>query len=189
MTKRKVIVITDGDRVAKKVVERVAKNIGGRAISISAGNPTPITGEEIAEAIKETPYDPVLVMVDDCGSQLQANGETALAVLAQHPDIEILGVVAVASNTAKVHGVPVTSSVTRDGEVINGPVDKDGKPEAPGHVRVEGDTVDILNQLPIPIVIGIGDLGKMNDADLEEEGAQITTRAVEEILTRSNFVH
>ncbi|MGD8401098.1 MAG: stage V sporulation protein AE, partial [Bacillota bacterium] len=69
MTKRKVVVITDGDRVAQKVVAKVAQNVGGRVISLSGGNPTPVSGREIAAAIKQTPHDPVLVMIDDCGCQ------------------------------------------------------------------------------------------------------------------------
>ncbi|GGK15291.1 hypothetical protein GCM10010965_05310 [Caldalkalibacillus thermarum] len=49
--KRHVIMITDGDDVAKQVIEQVAKDIGGRCITLSAGNPTPISGEEIVELI------------------------------------------------------------------------------------------------------------------------------------------
>jgi stage V sporulation protein AE len=187
--KRKIVVLTDGDRVARKVVEKVARNVGGRAISLSAGNPTLATGEEIAAAVKETPYDPVLVMVDDCGRRGKGRGEQVLEFLAKDPGIEILGVVAVASNTTKVEGVPVDASVSRAGEVVEVPVDKDGYPEPSGHRKVEGDTVDVINRLQIPIVIGVGDLGKMKDADLVEKGARITTEAVREILERSNFQH
>ncbi len=187
MTNRKIIVLTDGDRVAKKVVEKVAQNIGGRAISMSAGNPTPVTGSEIAAAVKETPYDPVLVMVDDCGSCYKGSGEKALEELANDPELDILGVVAVASDTSNVEGIPVTASVSRDGKVVPGPVDKIGNPEPDGHSKVEGDTVDVINQLHVPVVIGLGDLGKMDDADLVEEGAKITTLAVEEILKRNNI--
>jgi stage V sporulation protein AE len=81
----------------------------------------------------------------------------------------------------------VTAAVTREGQVVGVPVDKDGNPEPEGHRRVEGDTVDILNQLPVPLVIGLGDLGKMNDADLLEDGARITTIAVQEVLARRGF--
>lgn len=185
MTKRKVVVITDGDRAAQRVVEKVAQNVGGRAISLSAGNPTSISGEEIADAVKSTPYDPVLVMVDDCGSRKKSYGEQALEVLAKDPEIEIIGVVAVASNTSKVEGVPVNASVCNDGSIVQEPVDKDGFPEPVGHRKVEGDTVDIINRLKIPVIIGLGDLGKMNDADLVEDGARITTIAVQEILRRN----
>jgi stage V sporulation protein AE len=186
MAKRKVIVVTDGDRVAQKVVEKVAQNIGGRAISFSGGNPTRISGDKIAALVKETPYDPVLVMVDDCGSNEQGNGEKALKALASDPELDILGVLAVASNTAAVGGVPVTASVTREGKIVGNPVDKDGNPESGPDNTIKGDTVDVINQLEIPVVIGIGDLGKMDDADLVTDGARITTLAVQEILNRSS---
>jgi stage V sporulation protein AE len=185
--KRKIVVITDGDRVAQKVVEKVAHNVGGRSISFSGGNPTNAQGKEISAAIKKAAYDPVLVMVDDCGCKGEGKGETILRTLAADPDLQILGVVAVASNTAGVDGVPITASITREGNIVNVPVDKDGYPEAAGHTKVEGDTVDVLSQLNIPIIVGVGDLGKMDDADLVEDGAKITTLAVQEILKRSNF--
>ena len=187
MTKRKVIVITDGDRVAQQVVEQVAKNVGGRAVSLSGGNPTRVTGSQIAAAVKETPYDPVLVMVDDCGDSGMGSGETALEELIRDPEIEILGALAVASNTAHADGARVDAAVTRDWKVIGEPVDKEGLAEPAGHSRVEGDTTASLDRLKIPIVIGIGDLGKMDDADLVADGAVITTKAVQEILRRSNF--
>lgn len=185
--KRKIVIITDGDRVAQKVVERVARNVGGRSISLSGGNPTRTSGAEISAAIKRTPHDPVLVMVDDCGESGAGRGEQVLEYLARDPELEILGVIAVASNTAKVQGVPVTASVTREGKIVKVPVDKDGIPEAEGHRIVEGDTVDVLNRIQIPVVIGIGDLGKMKDADLLENGAKITTIAVQEILRRNQI--
>ncbi|HHW49425.1 MAG TPA: stage V sporulation protein AE, partial [Clostridiaceae bacterium] len=46
MEKRKVILVTDGDSVAKEAVEIAASNIGARCISDSAGNPTVLTGQE-----------------------------------------------------------------------------------------------------------------------------------------------
>jgi stage V sporulation protein AE len=189
MTKRRIIVVTDGDRVAQKVVEKVAQNIGGRAISFSGGNPTRISGDKIAALVKEAPHDPVLVMVDDCGSSEQGNGEKALKALASDPELEILGVLAVASNTAAVDGVQVSASVTRDGQIVEEPVDKDGNPESGTNKEIKGDTVDIINELPIPVVIGIGDLGKMDDADRVSDGAKITTLAVQEILRRSENRH
>ena len=45
-----------------------------------------------------------------------------------------------------------------------------------------GDTVDILEELSIPIVIGIGDIGKMNGHDNYHAGAKITSKALEYIL-------
>lgn len=189
MANRKVVIITDGDRVAQKVVEKVARNVGGRAISYSGGNPTLAQGTQIAAAVKKAAHDPVLVMVDDCGCQGEGRGEKVLKTLAADPEIDILGVVAVASNTSHVDGVPVTVSITREGSIVDLPVDKDGNPEPNGHHKVEGDTVDVLNHLNIPLVVGVGDLGKMEDADLVEDGAKITTLAVEEVLKRSNYKH
>lgn len=68
------------------------------------------------------------------------------------------------------------------GQRVYGPVDKDGIPEPAGRYKVEGDTVDILNCLDVPVIVGVGDLGKMDDADRQEEGARITTAAVQEVL-------
>ncbi|HBG17323.1 MAG TPA: stage V sporulation protein AE, partial [Firmicutes bacterium] len=48
--------------------------------------------------------------------------------------------------------------------------------------KLKGDTVDILNGLKIPLIVGIGDIGKMGQADDYEQGANITTRAIKEIL-------
>lgn len=45
--KRRVILVTDGDGIAKKAVETAALRIGGRCISKSAGNPTPLSGKKI----------------------------------------------------------------------------------------------------------------------------------------------
>ncbi|HCX69971.1 MAG TPA: stage V sporulation protein AE, partial [Firmicutes bacterium] len=67
-------------------------------------------------------------------------------------------------------------------ELISGPVDKDGVPEQSDHQKIEGDTVDVLNRLQVPIVIGIGDLGKQNHAD---HHANITVRAIREIINRA----
>lgn len=181
---RKIVVITDGDRIATQVVEQVARNVGGRAISLSGGNPTRISAEGLVEAIKEAPYDPVLVMVDDCGAKGTGRGERVLVELARNPEVEILGVLAVASNTAGVRGIKPNVSITRDGKVIDQAVDKDGYTQGK---RIKGDTVDILNQLKVPVIVGVGDLGKMENADLVEEGARITTIAVKEILKRSHF--
>lgn len=182
---KKVIVVTDGDETARKVLERVAGNIGGRCISMSAGNPTETLGEEIVKAIKEAEGSPVLVMVDDGGKRGAGPGERALARIARDPGIEIIGAIAVASHTGHVEGVAVEASVDRNGRTIPGAVDKEGVPAAAG--RVQGDTVDILNRLAVPVVIGLGDLGKMDRADRVEAGARVTTEAVQEIMRRAGF--
>lgn len=186
MEKRCVIAITDGDQVARKSVELVARRVGARCISLSAGNPTPLTGQQIVEKVKATPYDPVIVMLDDKGKHGPGKGEQALQYLAEHPQIELLGVVAVASNTPQVHDIKVDESITCDGQAISGGVDKYGRPT---HHGITGDTVEILPRLDIPVIIGTGDTGKMDGADASSKGAPITTKAVEEILARSGYLH
>lgn len=175
--------------MARRSVEEVARRIGGRCISLSAGNPTPLTGAQIVEKILQAAYDPVLVMVDDKGKRGQGRGEEAMEYICRHPGIEVLGAVAVASNTLFTEGVEVDESVCKDGSIIEGPVDKYGNPkDAPfTNHRLEGDTVDVLNRLNIPIIVGTGDTGKMDGADALKKGVPITTRAVMEVLRRSGY--
>lgn len=184
--KTRVILVTDGDGVAQKAVESAAWTLGLRVISRSGGNPTPLTGEELVELAKTAHHDPVLIMVDDRGKSYKAQGEHALEVVARHPDIEVLGVVAVASNTWRAKGAKVNLSITSEGEVVPVPVDKLGNPQTWSRV-IRGDTVDVLEELNVPLVIGIGDVGKMEGADLLERGAPITVRAIREILERSKI--
>ncbi|OEF97244.1 stage V sporulation protein AE [Vulcanibacillus modesticaldus] len=179
--KRKVILITDGDVIAKTVIEETAKKIGGRCISLSAGNPTPFSGEEILEMIKQTPKDPVLVMFDDNGHRYKGDGEKALEYIANHPDITVLGVLAVASNTTNVNGVKVDFSIDRNGRITRSGVNKDGD-KVGGPLRIYGDTVDVLNRLEIPLVIGIGDIGKMGGKDSIKKGSPITYKAIKLIM-------
>lgn len=180
--KRKVIAITDGDLLAQKAVEEIAKKIGGRFISSSAGNPTPLSGNELIEKIKQTPYDPVVVLLDDRGHHGVGKGEAALACLARDPQIELLGVVAVASNISDAKGTPVDFSITKEGEIYEGPVNKDGTP-AEGKYLI-GDTVSILPELEIPVIVGTGDTGKMEGKDAVENGAPVTLKAVQAILNQ-----
>lgn len=183
--RRKVIIVTDGDRIAGKTVEVAAKNVGARFISLTTGNPTPILGQEVVKLIKQAPFDPVVVLVDDKGACGFGAGEKILQYVTKHPDVNVIGAVAVASNTSNTMGVKVDESITREGQVIMGPVDKLGNPEKRGHKYLEGDTVDILRKLEIPVIIGTGDTGKMDFADDHLKGAPVTTRALLEILNRS----
>ncbi|MEW9124177.1 MAG: stage V sporulation protein AE, partial [Thermotaleaceae bacterium] len=161
--KRKVILVTDGDSIAQRAVETAVSNIGARCISRSGGNPTPVTGIEIVDLIKTAKHDPVVVMVDDKGSSKTAQGEWALYEIVNHPDIEVLGVIAVASNTQDVDGIEVDFSITKDGALIQGAVDKNGIPRK-GNI-IYGDTVDIIKKCEVPLIIGIGDIGKMLGKD------------------------
>ena len=183
--KRKVIIITDGDRVAGRTVRVAAENVGARFISLTMGNPTPISGPKVVELIKQAPLDLVIIMVDDKGRRGFGKGEKVLQYVVEHPDIDVIGAVAVASNTSETEGITVDESVTRDGQVVEGPVDKLGLPEKRGHRFLNGDTVDILNKLKIPVVIGTGDTGKMDFADDYCKGALVTTKALLEIINRS----
>lgn len=174
--------------MAKKAVERAARNIGARCISVSAGNPTRLSGEQLVALIKKAPHDPVVVMLDDRGHLGAGSGERALQYLNEHPDVEILGVLAVASNTEFAAGVCVDCSVTRSGEITTAAVDKYGNGKGAGANYLTGDTVEGLEGLGIPVIVGIGDIGKMDGADDPDRGAPLTTKAMKEILYRSGFV-
>lgn len=181
--KPRVILVTDGDRIARHAVEQAAANIGGRTISASAGNPTPLTGDKLVELIKSAHHDPVVVMVDDRGSCHKGRGEKVLQHVANHPDLEVMGVLAVASNTDMIDGAPVDCAVTKRKEIIEGQVDKAGD-QVSGERVVLGDTVDVLNELQdrVPIIVGIGDIGKMDGMDNPLKGAQVTTKALNIII-------
>lgn len=185
--KRKVILITDGDRVAKRAVEIASREIGARCISCSAGNPTRLSGDQLVTQIKTTPHDPVVIMLDDKGFLGTGKGERALEYLARHPEIEVLGVVAVASNTEFTQGVDVDCSVTRSGSITSMAVNKSGDIKQELTTSLYGDTVEVLEGLDIPIIVGIGDIGKMDGADDPAAGAPLTTRALREILSRSGY--
>ncbi|SCY92157.1 stage V sporulation protein AE [Alkaliphilus peptidifermentans] len=184
--KRKIIIVTDGDRCAQRAIEIAVERIGGRCISKSGGNPTPLSGGEIVKLVKEAKNDPVVVMTDDEGNENIGIGEKVLQKLLTHPDIEVLGIIAVASNTQEVEGVHVDFSIDKNGKITDNAVDKDGKPTS--QKVLYGDTVDIIEKCPKPpIIIGIGDIGKMNGKDDSRKGAPIFTRALEEIITRSGI--
>lgn len=183
--KRKVIVITDGDQVARRAVELAGKHVGGRVISRSAGNPTPLNGEDLVSLIQEAKNDPVLVMFDDNGDGEEGFGEEALRYVASHPSIEILGALAVASHTPFVEGTLVDYSIDAEGNWIQEGVDKDGIRVPLKESIIMGDTVDVLREISCPITIGIGDPGKMKGKDSLHLGAPITTAAIQKILTHS----
>lgn len=178
--KRDVIVITDGDQLAAKAAEKVANQVGGRLISCSAGNPTPLTGVELVELIKMTPQKPIIVLLDDRGHNGVGKGEEILIFLAKHKEINLIGVVAVASNVQGALGTPVDFSIMNNGAIHKGPVNKLGEPQDGKYLI--GDTVSVLPYLNIPLIVGIGDVGKMEQNDSFDKGAPITLKAVEAIL-------
>jgi stage V sporulation protein AE len=182
--RRRVIIVTDGDDIAKKAVEEAARNIGGRCISLSAGNPTVLSGEKIIELIKMAKYDPVVVMVDDRGDIGMGYGEKAMSKIMKDEDIELLGIVAVASNTARAKGVMVDCSVDKYGNIINKAVDKYGNSK--NNRVLKGDTVNMLSSSNVKYIVGIGDPGKMDGKDNITIGAPIITKAMEQILQNYN---
>lgn len=185
--KRKIIIITDGDEYAKKTVEHVAREIGGRCISLSYGNPSHIDGPEIVKHIKSAANDPVLVMFDDSGLVGEGDGEKAMKYVATHPDIHLLGIVAVASKTRQAEWTKVDVCIDREGELTEFGVDKNGVREME-RGRINGDTVYSIDSLHAPIVVGIGDIGKMSNRDDIKKGSPVTKLAVKLILERSGYI-
>lgn len=182
--KRRVIIVTDGDDIAKKAVEEAARNIGGRCISLSAGNPTVLSGEKIVELIKMAKYDPIVVMVDDRGDIGMGYGEKAMYTIMKDGDIKVIGVVAVASNTSRAKGVMVDCSIDKFGNLVYKAVDKYGNKK--NNRVLKGDTVNMLSTVDVPYIVGIGDIGKMDGKDNITIGAPIITKAMEEILKNYN---
>jgi stage V sporulation protein AE len=178
--KRRIIIVTDGDKIAERAVETAAKNIDGRCISLSGGNPTELEGSEIVKLIKDAKYDPVVVMVDDRGDNGIGNGEKAMEVIINNENIELMGIVAVASNTPNARGVKVDCSIDKFGNITKKAVDKYGNEK--DNKILKGDTVNTLSEANVPFVVGLGDPGKMDGNDNIEIGAPIITRAMEEII-------
>ncbi|MBM7623576.1 stage V sporulation protein AE [Sporohalobacter salinus] len=177
--------ITDGDNTACRAVEEVGKKLGLRTISRSAGTPTDCSGKEIIELVKEAESDIALVMFDDEGDKNKSSGEEAMAGVLDSSEVEVLGILSVASDTKDVIGVKPDFSVTNQAQIVDGPVTKDGNPEPADHLYLEGDTVDVINEFNPQLIVGIGDIGKMEYQDDHKVGCPITTKAIKEILIRS----
>jgi stage V sporulation protein AE len=184
--RRHVILITDGDDYARKSIEYIANEIGGRCISLSHGNPTTLDGALIVKLIKKAPHDPVFVMFDDSGFVGEGAGERALKYVAGHKDITVLGIIAVAAKTRQAEWAKVDVCIDRDGVLTPNGVDKYGLQEMEKG-RLYGDTVYCLDEIDVPIKVGIGDIGKMAKKDHYEIGSPITKKAVELVLERSGY--
>lgn len=184
--KRRVILVTDGDIYAQRTIEYVAKEVGGSCISQSQGNPTRLSGSKLVNLIRQSLQDPVFIMFDDSGVIGEGAGEQALRYVATHPSIEVLGILAVASNTHHYEWTRVDVSIDRYGYLTEYGVDKYGLADVEMG-RINGDTVYCLDSLQVPIVVGIGDIGKMCSNDEITKGSPITKQAVELILERSGY--
>lgn len=177
---KKVIIVTDGDKIAKGAVETAATNIGGRCISLSWGNPTNLSGREIIDLINVAKYDPVIVMVDDRGNTGMGSGEQAMFQMIKSKEIEVIGIVAVASNTSKAKGVKIDCSVDKDCHIIDKAVDKYGNSKEDKILK--GDTVNSLSFIDVPFIVGVGDPGKMDGYDCAEIGAPVITTALKKVI-------
>ena len=103
-------------------------------------------------------------MFDDSGLVGEGAGEHALKYVAKHPRIDVLGVIAVASKTHQTEWAKVDISIDREGNLTAYGVDKSGITEL-DIGRINGDTVYSLDGLDVPIIVGIGDIGKMARKD------------------------
>jgi stage V sporulation protein AE len=186
MTDRKqVIIVTDGDKTAKQAVKQAGEKLDLEVMVDSGGNPTPCSGAKLIDEINESDSSLAVVMVDDNGDLELGKGEQVLETLLDTPQLEVLGVLAVASEAKEAEGISPDLCVNRMGEIIDGPVNKQGEAEPGSHQILEGDTVDILNDFSNLLIVGIGDIGKMEGQDNPEKGAPITTQAIKVILRRS----
>lgn len=179
--KKRVIVLTDGDHRAYQALKVACDRLGLGVVRDTQGNPTPLRGRSLIEAIVQTPGDPVVAMVDDRGDPERGRGERALEEILKSPRLAVLGVIAVAAHTKGVRGVEPDSSVTARARLTKGAVTKEGKPAG---AILRGDTVDVLARYPKVPVVGLGDPGKMEGADDPAQGAPATRRALQEILRR-----
>ncbi|GGM22449.1 stage V sporulation protein AE [Paraliobacillus quinghaiensis] len=186
MTTKQVIVITDGDEYARNTIDYLAKLIGGTALVQFADNPTTSSASDVIKAIQQANENPVYVLIDDAGVSGIGLGEEVLLALESDPGITIIGAVAVAAHTKNLEWSRVSFSIDQEGNVIGNGVDKEGI-AIPEIGRINGDTVYLLDQLDLPVVIAIGDIGKMNGHDDISKGSPITRKAIELILEREGI--
>ncbi|MFL0251749.1 stage V sporulation protein AE [Clostridium neuense] len=178
---RRVIIITDGDSIAKKVIEKAAAMTGCRTLSISSGNPTKVKGSEMVKLIQCVKYDPVIVMADDRGDTGRGNGEKVIDYLIKSEEINVMGIIAVASNTQNASGIRVNCSISKDGKISKNSVDKHGNIKE-SKVLV-GDTVNTINPSSVSLVVGIGDPGKMGCTGGIDSECSILAKAINIIIS------
>lgn len=147
----------------------------------------PLSGPLVLKQILQAPREPVVVMVDDKGHKGVGAGERVIEyLLHQSEQIEVLGVIAVASNS-RVRGARVDYSVTADLQVVkNHPVSKEGDLESPRHRRLEGERVQMLESYTGLLVVGCGESGKMDGLDSANNIAEATGKGLEIILEGSD---
>ncbi|QDI89900.1 stage V sporulation protein AE [Salicibibacter halophilus] len=184
MTKR-IIYVTDGDAAAARAVTTAAKSIGIGCLTLSAGNPTTCTYEQLLESIAEVSGEIAVLLFDDAGQAYEGRGEELMVRLANEEGIKVIGALAVASTERSGDWTKVDVSVDRYGKLSEWGVDKEGFRDIEEN-RVHGDTVYSLDQLSIPVIVGIGDLGKMGGRDHPKRGAPVTATALQVIIERGD---
>lgn len=184
MTKR-IIYVTDGDAAAARAVTTAAKTIGIGCLALSDGNPTTCTYEQLLESIAEVSDEIAVLLFDDAGQAYEGRGEELMVRLANEEGIKVIGALAVASTERSGDWTKVDVSVDRYGKLSEWGVDKEGFRDIEEN-RVHGDTVYSLDQLSIPVIVGIGDLGKMGGRDHPKRGAPVTATALQVIIERED---
>ncbi|QQK75960.1 stage V sporulation protein AE [Salicibibacter cibarius] len=184
MTKR-IIYVTDGDAAAAKAVAAATKTIGIGCLTFSGGNPTNCTYEELLKRIMKTKDEITVLLFDDAGQPYEGRGETLMVRLASEEGINVIGALAVASTERSGDWTSVDVSVDRYGKLSEQGVDKEGFRDIEEN-RIHGDTVYCLDQLSIPVIVGIGDLGKMGGRDDPKRDAPVTETALRVIIERED---
>lgn len=184
MTKR-IIYVTDGDAAAAKAAAAATKTIGIGCLTLSGGNPTNCTYEQLLKSIMETEDEITVLLFDDAGQSYEGSGEAHMVRLASEKGIKVIGALAVASTERTGDWTKVDVSVDRYGKLSERGVDKEGFRDIEEN-RIHGDTVYCLDQLSIPVIVGIGDLGKMGGRDDPKRGAPVTATALQVIIERGD---
>ncbi len=182
VSKQQVIVVTDGDTTAYRGIHAACQEIGLKVVKATRGNPTPISGQPLIDAILAAGEDaqtPVVAMVDDRGEAGTGKGERDLAAILASDQLEVRGVIAVAADTRGVAGVVPDLSVDNRQRTVRQAVNKRGQVD--GRV-LRGDTVDVLRKFSEIPVVGLGDPGKMEGSDGAAHGSPVTLRALRAIL-------
>ncbi len=180
--RQQVIVVTDGDVTAYRGIRAACEELGLTVVKATRGNPTPIRGQRLIDAIMAAGDDagrPVVAMVDDRGEPGTGAGERDLTTILASDQLQVRGVVAVAANTRGVAGVVPDRSVDKRQRIVRRAVNKGG--QAQGTV-LRGDTVDVLRKFPEVPVVGLGDPGKMGGSDDASHGSPVTARALRALL-------
>ncbi|GAA5415419.1 hypothetical protein Pryu01_00443 [Paraliobacillus ryukyuensis] len=183
MNAKEIIIITDGDHFARKAMDVISQQIGGVALTALADNPSKIDANTIIKTIQHIDAELIYVLIDDAGFSGIGSGEHILKTLAHEPSITIIGAVAVAAHTKNKEWTRISFAIDQDGNITSKGVNKEGIPIYDDK-RINGDTVYLLDQLSIPTVVGIGDIGKMQGRDDVSKGCPITRKAIEMILER-----